>query len=474
MLRAVIQGWARRPPHLLKLMVTQNRSKLAGFIFANLLVTALLAVLAYGTVEPWSLALLELNALLLAVLLALRFVLDPQADWNGWRLALPLFALVLLGIIQSISYGSPPIADAPESIPLTQLTRTLSRDPQATREATIKLLALAVYFIAALHTLRDAHRRRVVLSALTIFGFAVSLFAIIQRLTGNDKMYWVRPASNIAFYGPYGNYNHFAGLIELILPLACAHLLFARIEFERRLLWLFSVVLMAVAVIYSLSRGGILALGVQMLALLLIANIARQRWDNETQHALAGNKLIIVTAFISVVLLAIWIGYEPLAKRLGAVRQGASEYSVVSRAEYWRASWRIFLDHPLTGVGLGAFPAVYPAYGRSSVKLERLEQTHNDYLQLLTDAGLLGALLGLWFLFEIIRVARRQWPRLAHARSHDRALVVGGYVAMLGIAVHSFLDFNLQIAANALVFLLIVALTGAIDFAPAYRKEFAG
>ena len=124
----------------------------------------------------------------------------------------------------------------------------------------------------------------------------------------------------------------------------------------------------------------------------------------------------------------------------------------------------MFLDHPITGVGLGAFPTAYPAYGRSSAKNERLEQAHNDYLQLLTDAGLIGGLLGLWFLFELVRVARKQFQTLARARGQDRALVVGGFVAMLGIAVHSFLDFNLQIAANALLFLVVVALATAVDF----------
>lgn len=121
----------------------------------------------------------------------------------------------------------------------------------------------------------------------------------------------------------------------------------------------------------------------------------------------------------------------------------------------------MFLDHPLTGVGLGAFPTAYPAYGRSSVKNERLEQAHNDYLQLLSDAGLIGGLIGLWFLFELFRIARRQFQQLERARSNDRALMLGGYVALLGIAVHSLLDFNLQIAANALLFLFVLALTVA-------------
>nr|MDQ3013707.1 hypothetical protein [Acidobacteriota bacterium] len=72
-------------------------------------------------------------------------------------------------------------------------------------------------------------------------------------------------------------------------------------------------------------------------------------------------------------------------------------------------------------------------------------------------------LIGLWFLFELIRTARNQFKTFSRARSQDRALVIGGYVAVLGIAVHSFLDFNLQIAANALLFLLVVALAAAIS-----------
>ncbi len=414
-------------------------SKLESFIFADLIVTAMLAVLAYGTVEPWSLALFELNALVIAVLLAARFTFDTQSDFGNWRLALPLLALTGWGAIQS-------------AVP------SLSFDHQATKEATVKWLAMTVYFIAALHTLRSSERRRKVLFALTIFGFAVSLFAIVQRLTYNGKMYWVRPVSiYIAPYGPYGNYNHFAGLVELILPLPLAFLLFARVKFEQRLMWLFTVVMMAVALIFSGSRGGVLALGIELLTMMLIA-VWTQRRGLSDEINLAGNKLIAGGALAVVLLLVLWIGYEPLAKRFNLLRQGSGEYSLVTRTEYWRGAWRMIQDHPLTGVGLGAFPTAYPAYGRSSVKNERLEHTHNDYLQLLTDAGLVGGLIGLWFLFELFRGLRRQFQQLERTRNNDRSLMLGGYVALLGIAVHSFLDFNLQIAANALLFLLIVAL----------------
>jgi O-antigen ligase len=395
--------------------------------------------------------------LLIAVLLAIRFVFDSQAEWRSLRIAAPLFALVIFGIVQFLPFRSASPFQTP----------TLSLDPQATKEATVKLLALTIYFIAALYTLRRSGRRKTLLVVLTIFGFAVSLFAIIQRLTSNNKLYWVRPVSPyIAFYGPYGNYNHFAGMVELILPLPLAYLLLAKINFEQRLLWLFSVVLMAVAVIFSISRGGMLALGVEVLALMLIAAALRNRiTDRFEPREMLSSKWMFGGAVAAILLLILWIGYEPLVKRLGSLREGANEYSVVTRTEYWRGAWQMFLDRPLAGVGLGAFPTAYPAYGRSSVRNERLEQAHNDYLQLLADAGLIGAIFGIWFLFELVRILRHQFRQVHQTRSLDRALMVGSAVAMLGIAVHSFLDFNLQIAANALLFLLVAALSATIDLA---------
>ena len=80
--------------------MNSNRSKLESFIFADLMVTVMFAVLAYGTVEAWSLALFELNALLLAVLLSIRFTFDDQAEFKNWRLALPLLAITGWGAIQ--------------------------------------------------------------------------------------------------------------------------------------------------------------------------------------------------------------------------------------------------------------------------------------------------------------------------------------------------------------------------------------
>lgn len=423
-----------------------EQSRLENLIFVDLLAALMFSVLAFGAVEAWSLALFELNALVLASLIALKFVLDPLADWGRLRLALPLLALAGWGAIQY----------------------TRSFDPYATKEAAIKLFALGIYFAAALLVLHDPRRRKTALLALTAFGFLVSVYAIVNLLTYNGRMYWVRPISDyIAPYGPFGNYNHFCGFVELILPLTFAYVLLARISIERRLIWLFCVVMMAVALILSLSRSGILVLGAEVSLLLLAVTLGRRwlaRGDRNGGDRRGGeaNGLLILGVLVVVAALAFWLRFDQIALRFRATSAGASEYSVVTRLEYWRASWRMFLDHPVAGVGLGAFPAVYPQYGRSTAKYERLEQAHNDYLQLLTDTGLIGAAIALWFLAEVLRLARRQFKRIRGARSRSRALIAGGYTGVIGLLIHSVTDFNLQIASNALLFLFVLALATSI------------
>ena len=135
---------------------------------------------------------------------------------------------------------------------------------------------------------------------------------------------------------------------------------------------------------------------------------------------------------------------------------------------FWADAWRMFCAYPITGVGLGAFPTAYPSFGRSSAQNERLETVHNDYLQLLTDAGLVGVILLVWFLYEVLRHLRQAQQRWIALRSNDRAACLAGWLAVLGIAVHSVWDFNLQITANALLCqcLLALAVTSSSHSSP--------
>ncbi len=438
------------------------------FLFADLLVAVILGVLAFGTVEPWSLLIFQLNALLGGLMLAARYALSPEV--SQWRLAFSLPLWLLLGVallqlapldvvrllpsaVAGVDGAAPPESLSPELL----RAPTITRDGQATREAAMKLLSLAIYLMTGLHVLSATRRRRLAIRILAGFGLAISLLAIAQRLTWNGRIYWLRAVSpNVAPYGPYANYNHFAGLVEMLFPLALARMLFSRCAVEERLFLGLATTLMIAAGIFSLSRGGMLATGAQIVLFGLLSAISRRRGTASSLPA--HNPLLPALILAGALVIAIQVGYEPLLQRFGTVRQGADERSLTTRIEYWKASWRMFLDHPVAGVGLGAFPTIYPRYGTSSARHERLEQAHNDYLQLLTDAGILGGGIGVLAIGLLLREVWRRWRHWESLQADERAVFIGAAVAIAGLLIHSLVDFNLQIAANALLFSFIVSL----------------
>jgi O-antigen ligase len=124
------------------------------------------------------------------------------------------------------------------------------------------------------------------------------------------------------------------------------------------------------------------------------------------------------------------------------------------RAHFWSVALDVIKAYPITGSGLGSFGIIYTRYD-SRNGLFRLEQAHNDYLQALSDGGIIGGALGLWFILVLFRrgFARRE--------THDpfrRGVITGALAGCFAVLVHSFFDFTLHTTANALLFLILAAL----------------
>jgi O-antigen ligase len=129
-----------------------------------------------------------------------------------------------------------------------------------------------------------------------------------------------------------------------------------------------------------------------------------------------------------------------------------------NRLDISKDSLRMFSKRPFIGWGLGTFPTVYPRY-RSFYTNLFVNEAHNDYVQLLTETGLLGFGLMLWFLVRVYRhglPTSRRWEF-----KWDGALSLAALLGCTGILVHSFLDFNLQIPANAAFFYVLCALAAS-------------
>jgi O-antigen ligase len=386
------------------------------------------AVLTYGGVEEWSQAVLEVGFALLLVIWALRAHAWRQEQIVISPLLLPLLGFALVVLVQLVFH------------------RTAS-----VYETRMQFQLLIVYIIL-LVLLPQAYYRmshwRGLLWFLMSLGFFVSVFGILQHLTFNGKLYWFRVMRYGGYpFGPYVNRNHFAGFAEILIPVALVPLVLGKVRRERLFLVSLFALVPIVALLLSASRGGIVSFAVQLVILFSLLLVRRL----QSKYMLAGGVLVLCA-----ILAVSWIGVQQVLQRFTGYQ--ALDVSMGKRASMRRDTWRIFLDHPVLGTGLGTLQMVFPPY-ESSYDAKVVNHTHNDYLETLAETGILGALCCLWFLAVLFIESVKGLKDLGG--SFGAALNLSGLVGCCGLLVHSLVDFNLHIPANALLFFVSAHLATA-------------
>jgi O-antigen ligase len=296
---------------------------------------------------------------------------------------------------------------------------------------------------------------------LSGYGAVVATFALIQGLAPSGKLYGIwRPERGGWIYGPYVNHNHYAGLMEMLTPflLVLAATRFTRGNRKRIVGGI--AALMAGTIFLSGSRAGMLAFSLE--AVLLIV-LLRPRQDNWKQHAILGICVALVIGFL------VWVGGNEFTKRLASIQsETQQELTGGTRINIDRDCFRMWWARPFLGWGLGTFPTAYPQF-RSFYTTFFVNEAHNDYLQLLTETGLLGFGIALWFL---VITFRRAWAKLDNwTENVNGSLTVAALLGCVGILVHSFFDFNLQIPANAALFYVLCAVAAANPLQESQRRR---
>jgi O-antigen ligase len=294
---------------------------------------------------------------------------------------------------------------------------------------------------------REKRHFQVAAWTLSGFGFLLALFAITQDLTSGGLLYWVhQPSQGGSIYGPYVNRNHYAGMMEMlfVFPLALSMGDLAR--GGKRLLLAFAGTLMAASIVFSQSRGGMVVLLLQVL--LLSGFMMRRRQSNRATRMLL--------MLVPICLLAWWLGSSVILHRW-------SEASTADRFPIWRDVIPMILAKPIMGFGLGTFSTAFPPF-RSIYSDLFVNAAHNDYLQILAETGILGGAAFLWFLVALYRHAL---PRLRFwNQDWVECTRLAALAGCTGIVLHSFVDFNLQIPANAAMFVVLagIAVSGRDKF----------
>jgi O-antigen ligase len=410
--------------------------------FFRMAVCALLAfsVLAYGCVEEWSQAVLEICLAWLLVMWAIRQYRRRSEQVVLSPLFMPLATLTLVACAQMAFHTT-------FSLYHTRVELQLL----------VAYLALLMLLTQAFH--RSSHLRGLVWFLMSL-GFFVAIFGILQHLTFNGKLYWFRVMRYGGLpFGPYVNRNHFAGFAELLIPIALVPLVLGKVRRERLFLVALFALVPIVALLLSASRGGIISLAAQLVILFLLLLVRRVRG----KHVLVGGMVVLCA-----VLAVSWIGVHQVLQRFTGFQ--SLEVTEAKRAAMRRDTWHIFLDHPLIGTGLGTLQMVFPRYD-SLYDGKIVNHSHNDYLEALAETGVLGGLCCVWFLGVLFFDSLRG---LAELRSSlGASLNLSGLVGCCGLLVHSLVDFNLHIPANALLF-VVAAHLATVRLQPTPPGRMAG
>ncbi len=465
----------------------QDKPNLSDRVILGLLaVLVVFPALAMGGVAPWARCTLLCLAVLLLAVWLVKSALDGRATilrHPTWLFILGFFVVVALQLVPL----SPGVLEAlqPETHASYALTlpeypeaneaRPLSLIPYHTGREIQRLAVLALVFFVAVHTVRTRRQILFLVATLIFLGAFESLYGFYEHFSGRKHIFWQsHPHASEAVTGTFLNKNHYAGLLEMIAPLAlCLFLASGSVRlpgagrsrkikqfavhlsilvtssgFAVRITAILLAMAMVLAVVFSLSRAGIACLAAALVGLVLFA------------LSTAGFRryaLVVVGIGLLIVAVASSIGISTV---IDGVEDAASGQSAqwLDRLDLSRTSMACIRDFPLLGAGLGTFGDVFPRYQSGRFGDRWANFLHNDWLQLFCETGVLGAtlvILGLaWFLASTIRNIRQR------KGVFSRWIAVGGLVGIGAMVIHSFFDYNLsRITSNGIVFAVVLAVT---------------
>lgn len=423
------------------MIIAAENSKLAASARVLLLAVPCLTTILFGGVDnaTWVIITLLISALSIIYLFDRRSFSSNKV-WLD-QLNYPLVALILIGVIQLL-----PIFTA-DRYGLS----TISFDPFNTRLFTCRLVIFLIFFGAAKAYLNDLTSLKRMAVSIVIFGSIAAFYGILQYLSDTSWIYGIREVRLAIPFGPFINLHHFAAFMEMTFGLAIALVMDSQIRREWRLLASVAAILMAAAVLLTQSRGGLLSMFAVLLIVVALTARRLVRSGSSRKMILASSAAIIAV----VIFASMYLSTGDLFSRISTTSPTGDVTN--GRSHFWSIALKIFADHPILGTGLDAFGAVFPQYDTWNGTF-RVEQAHNDYLQMLSDGGLVGFACVVVFIGIYIF---RSLKNIGTATEKTGAIPfqIGAFAGCIGILIHSFVDFPLRTPSNAFFFLLLAAIS---------------
>lgn len=427
--------------------------------------------LPLGSNRVWAWSIMEIWILALAIAWLVQYLRDkadvPRSFVRAWPVTVCLFVTTLWVIVQTLPLPLGMVGTlSPNSLAIHSMTHSypsLSLDVAATRQSALKTLCYFLVFCLTLLLVNDRQRIKMLALVIVLGGVFQASFGALMALSGLEYGFFIEKQYNRGVAtGTFVNPNHLAGYLEMCLAVGIG-LMLAKLSTRtathwrdslRRILWTLlgskalirlALVLMVSGLVLTHSRMGNLAF---VLSLTFVGAFYLFVVRKITRGAMIFFASILL---IDLAIVGNFFGIEEVAERLQEVSVESED-----RDEVFRDTIGMVRDFPLTGIGAGSFYSTYPLYDSGNAAPGFNRHAHNDYLQFATEFGL--AALGL-LAFSVLASA---WAAIGAQRvRRDRLLQGLGFGATMGIVallIHSTVDFNLQIPANAVMFVVLMAM----------------
>ena len=361
---------------------------------------------------------------------------------------------------------------------LARSWRPVTIASEVTRRVSLKFIAYGcLFFLAAFYPFGFLHDQREVASlcrwavtAVLAIGLLVGFIGLLRRLTDDDQSLWLfipqdRQRYDLSAFrasGPFVDPDHFANYLNLILPFAVTGLLFPRLlsstKYQFVFRWFCGLVTLVLvgALVGSASRAGWIGAVLSIACLTWLCGYMPVESRPRLLRLKRQSRLLVPALLAGALVLALIVA-GPLARtqadnRLSTTDTG-DEFSV--RLEVAEDSLRMVRDFPFLGVGLGCWADLFPRYCRPPWSSSWWGETHNDYVQLLAETGLLGFLCLVWV---VARIGKELYIHCPATDSPTFPIFAAIVSAAAATAFHEFVDFPLHISANAFVFTLWLGL----------------
>jgi O-antigen ligase len=452
---------------------------LEKFIYIITISLLIFSPIPYGSVEAWGRYILQFEAFLLFLLWVLWSICSGDNPRLNIKKYLPLLIFLFICFFQLVPLPESILATlSKNSLEIWEKNQTIlasigfsgksdmfpiSLYPFATWEETLLLLSyIAFGFVVSRVFTAERQLKILLIAVFAVTGFEAA-YGIYQYLLAGGMRAATRFAS-----GTFVNHDHFAGFLEMTIPLALGYVLYlaewhhkrdksffknlvSSHGFETQILILFTLALMLLVILFSGSRMGIFSILLSLAFFYIVYSRIKESAERK------GWMIVVVLAVA--LIYGFWIGLYPMFERF--LKLGGA---VPGRMLVWRDMLGIVKDFPLFGTGFGTFGYVYPLYKESMEAPLVYSYAHNDYLQLMTETGFLGffSLITALIVFLMSRV--RDLGLFSAKENQFRFFLgLGALSGIVSLLIHSFADFNLHIPSNALYFAFLIGFIKAVE-----------